>query len=104
MKVETHIARILNSDGSHALKVLKLGNLVLRCYPSSPNQKLAQAARDALAAIYRIEGMSTIPDPEAFRAIVELIADLPYPYLAVLQEAITKRCEQLSTPNQEDEA
>ena len=42
--------------------------------------------------------MSKIPDPEAFRAIVELIADLPYPYLAVLREAITKRCEQLSTP------
>jgi hypothetical protein len=48
MKIETAIAKILSSEGSTELKILKLQNLALRCFPSSPNQKMAIAAYKAL--------------------------------------------------------
>ena len=39
MKTETAIAKILDSDASVSLKILKLQNLALRTFASSPNQK-----------------------------------------------------------------
>jgi hypothetical protein len=49
MKTETAINRILNNaDWSDALKILKLQNLALRTFPSSPNQKRVIAAYQAL--------------------------------------------------------
>jgi hypothetical protein len=43
--MEKTIARILgNNEWSNELKILKLQNLALRAFPSSPNQKLAIAA------------------------------------------------------------
>lgn len=44
MNAETAINKILASDASKALKILRLENLALRCFASSPNQKAALAA------------------------------------------------------------
>lgn len=44
MKTQTAINKILASDASVALKILKLQNLALRQFPSSPNQKAVIAA------------------------------------------------------------
>lgn len=49
MKIETAINKILASDATASLKILKLQNLALRCFPSSLNQKAAIAAYTALA-------------------------------------------------------
>jgi hypothetical protein len=48
MKTQTAISRILKSEGTIALKVLKLEVLALRTFPSSPNQKLVIATAIAL--------------------------------------------------------
>jgi hypothetical protein len=57
VKIETAIHKILASDGSTKLKFLKMGNLALRQFPSSPNQKLAQAAASELRAALMQEGI-----------------------------------------------
>jgi hypothetical protein len=50
VKVETAVDRILTRDIPHSLKILKLQNLALRCFPSSPNQKLVVATYQKLQA------------------------------------------------------
>jgi hypothetical protein len=42
------ISKILESEGSTELKILKLENLALRAFPSSPYQKEVIAAYEAL--------------------------------------------------------
>lgn len=54
MKVETAISKILASDASATLKISKLQNLALRCFPSSPNQKAAIAAYKALEEVTKM--------------------------------------------------
>jgi hypothetical protein len=44
VKVETRITKILASDASDQLKLLKMENLALRCFPSSQYQKMARDA------------------------------------------------------------
>jgi|HubBroStandDraft_5_1064220.scaffolds.fasta_scaffold1743116_2 hypothetical protein len=49
MKVETAIKRIVdNAEWPTSLKILKLQNLALRTFASSPNQKLVIATYQAL--------------------------------------------------------
>lgn len=50
MKMEKHIERILNSDASTELKILKLEVAALRAFASSQNQRMAVAAYKALQA------------------------------------------------------
>lgn len=40
MKIETAIDQIVKRDISNSLKISKLQTLALRCYPSSPAQKM----------------------------------------------------------------
>ena len=44
MTTQTAITKILNSEASAPLKMLKLQNLALRTFASSPNQKAVIAA------------------------------------------------------------
>ena len=54
MTTETAINRILNNaEWPDSLKILKLQNLALRTFPSSPNQKLVIATYQALQEIAR---------------------------------------------------
>lgn len=48
MKIETRIEKILASDKTNRLKILKLQNLALRCMASSPIQKRVIEAYKAL--------------------------------------------------------
>jgi hypothetical protein len=48
--MQKQIDRILASDKTDKVKVLKLQNLALRCFASSPNQKLVIAAYKRLEA------------------------------------------------------
>lgn len=48
--MERTINRILNSATPRELKILKLQNLALRAFPSSPNQRAVIAAYKALEA------------------------------------------------------
>ena len=50
MKTETAVNRILNSDKSTALKILKLQTLALKTFASSPAQKYVIAHYKALQA------------------------------------------------------
>jgi hypothetical protein len=50
MRTETAMKRILTSDATVSLKILKLQTLALRTYPSSPNQKSVIAAYRELQA------------------------------------------------------
>lgn len=48
MKIETAMNKILASDASVSLKIMKLQTLALRAFPSSPNQNAVIAAYKAL--------------------------------------------------------
>jgi len=48
MTTQTRITRILTSDATNTLKILRLQNLAFRCMASSPNQKAVIAAYKAL--------------------------------------------------------
>ncbi len=48
MRVEKAVAKILESDATKQLKISKLQTLALRCFASSPNQKMVTATYEAL--------------------------------------------------------
>ena len=61
MKTETAIKRIMdNADWSDSLKILKLQNLALRTFASSPNQKLVIATYQALQSESQTQSVNKI--------------------------------------------